>query len=235
MYHDIAEQIIELINKGVFTRKLPTEAELMRRYSVSRNTIRRAIDLVYQRGLIRRVQGSGYFINDLPNQSKAIVNLSVGPGETMHGGDYHLSSKVVTFDKIIADATLAARMRVDTGSELYRIVRLRDLDGERYCLEEAYYLTTIAPVITVEAANHSIFDFLAESYGIRVSSCENYIGMTTLSPDQAVVLQEKSKQQFLTLTQLNYYGNNQVFNYSTTIFVYPDLRFYFLSSHLQSN
>lgn len=235
MYHDIANQIVELINKGVFKTKLPTEAELMRRYGVSRNTIRRAIDLVYQRGLIRRVQGSGYFINDLPDRSKAMVNLSVGPDETMHSGDYRLTSKVVTFDKIVAAPDLAARMHIDPGSELYRVVRLRYLSDELYCLEEAYYLTSVAPVITTDAVNHSIFDFLRENYGVRISSCENYIEMRNLTPDQAVVLDKKVNEPFMTLTQLNYYGNSQVFNFSNTIFVYPNLRFYFMSTHPQSN
>jgi len=65
VYHDIADDITKSINEGLFDKKLPTEVQLMARYNVSRNTIRKAIDLVYQKGLLRRVQGSGYFINDI--------------------------------------------------------------------------------------------------------------------------------------------------------------------------
>ena len=64
MYREIATKLVAAIQDGVFTVKLPTEAQLMERYHASRNTIRKAIDLIYQQGLLRRVQGSGYYITN---------------------------------------------------------------------------------------------------------------------------------------------------------------------------
>lgn len=48
MYRDISTKLVAAIQDGIFTVKLPTEAQLMERYQASRNTIRKAIDLVYQ-------------------------------------------------------------------------------------------------------------------------------------------------------------------------------------------
>ncbi|KRM56144.1 transcription regulator [Lacticaseibacillus sharpeae JCM 1186 = DSM 20505] len=235
LYHDIAEDIIAKINNGEFDTKLPTEQALMNQYNVSRNTIRRAIDVVYQRGLLRRVQGSGYYINQLPSTSKAILNLSVGTGGPMHSAEYHLTSHVVTFDKILAPHKLARLMSVVDGTELYRVVRLRFLDDVEYSLECSYYLTSVVPVLTVDAVNNSIFGFVRETYGIRVTSSEDYISMEALQPDQASLLGREVGDEVMALSQLNFYGNNSLFNYSTTYFVYPDLRFYVHSSHLSSN
>lgn len=235
MYHDIAEDIIAQINRGEFEQKLPTEKTLMDTYQVSRNTIRRAIDVVYQRGLLRRVQGSGYYINQLPSSSKAILNLSVGTGIAMHSPDYHLTSHVVTFDKILADHPLARTMSIPDGTELYRVVRVRFLDKIEYSLEQAYYLTSVIPVITVEAVNHSIFDFLKETYGIQTTSSEHYISMAELQADQASLLGKEVGTPVMALSQLNFHGNTALFNYSTTYFVYPDMQFYFHASHLSSN
>lgn len=235
LYHDIAEDIIAKINNGVFDTKLPTEQALMQQYDVSRNTIRRAIDVVYQRGLLRRVQGSGYYINQLPSSSKAILNLSIGTGEPMHSPEFHLTSHVVTFDKILAPHHLARLMNVVDGTEMYRVVRLRFLDDVEYSLESSYYLTSVVPVLTVDAVNNSIFAFLRETYGIKTSSSEDYISLEALGPDQSSLLGKEVGDEVMALSQLNYYGNNTLFNYSTTFFVYPDLRFYVHSSHLSSN
>lgn len=65
MYHQIAEKLLQAIQSGEYKTKLPTEQELMKQFNVSRNTIRRAIDVVYQHGLLRRIQGSGYYINNV--------------------------------------------------------------------------------------------------------------------------------------------------------------------------
>ena len=59
MYHDIAEQLIQDILAGKYPVKLPTEQVLMNRYQASRNTIRKALDVIFAHGLVRRVQGSG--------------------------------------------------------------------------------------------------------------------------------------------------------------------------------
>ncbi|MCC8166455.1 MAG: GntR family transcriptional regulator [Planctomycetes bacterium] len=45
-------------------QKIPTEAELMERFSVSRNTIRQAINLLVGEGFLVKVQGSGTFISE---------------------------------------------------------------------------------------------------------------------------------------------------------------------------
>lgn len=55
MYHDIAEQLIQDILAGKYPVKLPTEQVLMDRYQASRNTIRKALDVIFAHGLVRRV------------------------------------------------------------------------------------------------------------------------------------------------------------------------------------
>jgi GntR family transcriptional regulator of bglA len=235
MYHDIATDIIKRINRGDFDTKLPTEQALMDSYGVSRNTIRRAIDLIYQRGLLRRVQGSGYYINSQPSASKAIMNLSAGTGNALHSPETHLTSKVVTFDKVNVDHAHARLMHVADGTEMFRVVRLRYLDGELYCLEHAYFLTALIPVLTVNAVNDSIFEFLKETYAITPTSSDDYVSIEQLTADQASLLDRPLGASVLCLSQLNYCGNGSFFNYSITHYVYPGMHFYFHAAPLASN
>ncbi|AMV66767.1 putative transcriptional regulator of N-Acetylglucosamine utilization, GntR family [Pediococcus damnosus] len=116
MYHDIADDLIHSIENKLFSQKLPTEHQLMERYNVSRNTIRKAIDIVAQKGLVRRVQGSGYFINDISQAKHTVVNLTMGNSRTR----YHtqMTSKIVTFDEIHADESLAKEFGARNGEAL---------------------------------------------------------------------------------------------------------------------
>lgn len=63
-YKWVAERLEELIERNIRTgtQKLPTEQELCKRYHVSRQTVRMALSLLEERGLIVSKQGSGSYI-----------------------------------------------------------------------------------------------------------------------------------------------------------------------------
>lgn len=118
----------------------------MERYQASRNTIRKAIDLVYQQGLLRRVQGSGYYITNIQLQHKTVVNLSARSLFNSHVHPRTLTSKILTFDTIHGDSALSRKLNIPVDEELYRIIRLRYWHDQLYCLEKAYYLRSVVPI-----------------------------------------------------------------------------------------
>ncbi|MCD7716822.1 MAG: substrate-binding domain-containing protein [Lachnospiraceae bacterium] len=63
-YKALAESLKkEIIRRGPLgNQKLPTEAELMRAYGVSRQTVRQALSLLHKGGWIEKRQGSGTYI-----------------------------------------------------------------------------------------------------------------------------------------------------------------------------
>lgn len=70
MYVVIAEDLKQDLYRKVYApgQRLPSELELADKYHVSRITSRKAIDLLFEQGLVRRVQGSGTYVADsLPN------------------------------------------------------------------------------------------------------------------------------------------------------------------------
>ena len=78
-YLHIAEILRDQINFNIRNgiNKLPTEHSLCQKYSVSRQTVRQAFDLLIAEGLIERRQGSGTFICDkfFDNSKKFIAIL----------------------------------------------------------------------------------------------------------------------------------------------------------------
>lgn len=64
LYRQVATQIVEQIEEGQLgeTTKLPPEAELARRYGVSRPTLREALGALEREGFIAKIHGIGTFV-----------------------------------------------------------------------------------------------------------------------------------------------------------------------------
>lgn len=68
----------DFLQDGKPGKKLPTETELMQRYHMSRQTVRRALQQLSDEGLIQRCQGSGSYIaepeRDIPKNIAILVS-----------------------------------------------------------------------------------------------------------------------------------------------------------------
>jgi GntR family transcriptional regulator of bglA len=229
LYTSIANDLIEQIRKHLFKEKLPTEYELMQKYDVSRNTIRKAVDIISQKGLVRRVQGSGYYINDFGPGADQIVNLTMGVNENHN--PHKLTSRVVTFDRVIADQAMAVQFNCTLGDELYRVIRYRFREGKPYTLEYAYYEREEVPFLPVEAAHESILDFIRTEYDIRVNSSDQYVGIERFPSEAASITGFPQGEDYIVLYQSHYRKNNILFNFSKTYYLDRNTRFYFHASN----
>ena len=63
LYAEVARSVFESIRTKKYRDKLPTEDALMKQYKVSKGTIRTAMTLLEQEGLIVKRLGSGTFVN----------------------------------------------------------------------------------------------------------------------------------------------------------------------------
>lgn len=65
-YQDLIEYIMSLIESGALTpgNKLSSENELARQFGISRQTVRTAIGILEEQGVLRRVKGSGTYLSD---------------------------------------------------------------------------------------------------------------------------------------------------------------------------
>ncbi|WP_283680474.1 GntR family transcriptional regulator [Lentilactobacillus sp. Marseille-Q4993] len=90
--------------KYKINQKLPTESELMKLYSVSRYTVRRAVGDLEHEGYIYRVQGGGMYVDDWINKkTKTEANRQNIGIITTHIADYIFPSIISGIDQVMSD------------------------------------------------------------------------------------------------------------------------------------
>ncbi|MCL1855641.1 MAG: GntR family transcriptional regulator [Clostridia bacterium] len=78
-YQAVADVLRKAIARGVFSdgQALSTEAELKDRFGVSRQTVRQAIALLENDGLVQRKRGSGTYVAHGPRRHGSVLNVGV--------------------------------------------------------------------------------------------------------------------------------------------------------------
>lgn len=235
-YQTIANQLAEEILNADFNDKLPSEFELMERFSVSRNTIRNALNVLYNQGMVKRIQGSGYFVNHALNDNSGnVMNLANKVGLDALGKRYYpVESQVLALEIIPAGPDIAKLLICDEQEPLYFVKRLRSSHHQLISIEEAYYLKKEVPYLTKEICEHSIFSFIMKNYNIEIKNADEYIAIHPLTPDEARLSGLPVGHPTLKVEEVNFLKNSQPFNYSRTYHFQQDLTLYYhVSNYLR--
>lgn len=130
--HLLADELRSQIEAGTWPpgAKLPSEPELARRRSVSRSSMRAAITVLEEEGMVSRRHGSGTYVTHrptLPNdlsRNFGVSSLIASTGLTPGAADE-------TCELVAAPPAVAAELEVEMGTPLSCLRRVRTADGRR--------------------------------------------------------------------------------------------------------
>jgi GntR family transcriptional regulator len=189
LYHRIYAVLRERIVKGYYPpdRPIPSEGDLSESFSVSRITIRRAMEMLTAEHLVTRTRGRGTFVNprDEDNRfNKAVVSNINSLFSYLNDVGKSTRLKVISLDRGEAPPRICAQMGVVPTTELVRAVRVRLLDKRPYSLSIAYLLPEIGGMLKrQDLANTNMIDLVQEA-GASVEQVEQTL-TATLADDYA--------------------------------------------------
>lgn len=128
--------------------KLPSEHELMGRFGVTRSTVRRAIEQLEARFLVRRVHGSGTFVN---RRVDYLISSRLAP--SLHATIERAGSVARTFVVDVSEAPLPAdiaeRFGIAEGTGCMRLVRVGYIDDHPATAAEEWIAPGVADHVDV--------------------------------------------------------------------------------------
>jgi GntR family transcriptional regulator len=182
LYHQLERVLAERIAEGRYRDGFPGDLELAAEFSVSRGTVRQALDRLARSGLIVRQQGRGSFV-------AAPLEYPLGRfyrfAHEMQVRGIPESSRVLARGIVRAPAAVAAALGIARGDRLLRVVRLR-LAGDRpLLLETSHFPDDVgAPLRFADLSAGSMYDLLEHS-GVRLSQVTEEVHPVSLRDDEA--------------------------------------------------
>lgn len=219
-YDYIATALEERIRSSLAPRDLlPTERDLMAEFGVSRATVRHAIRVLIDRGLVYNVHGSGTFVADPAVVSKKLRLTSFS--EDMRERGRVGSSRMISSRVAPAPAEVTEALEVAEGEPLRFIERLRLANDQPMAYEQVYLPSDLLDPDVIEfdliEEGASLYELMAAG-GIHVERAAQTIGAVNLPAEQARLLDQAVGAAAIRVVRVSFSDRGRPVEHATTIY-----------------
>jgi GntR family transcriptional regulator len=214
IYQQVKNHILKSIQQGELLpdERLPAERKLAEEMSVSRMTVRRALNELIQEGRIYTKPGLGTFVAE-PRLSRRVIVTS-GFSEDLRKSGFTVTSKV--FEKGVqhASADVAALLKLPPRDQVVFLERLRQVDGEPFAYQKAYLPKKLCPDLhTLDFTDRSLYATMRERYDLWMERADLTLEANEPSQREQELLELAPGVPVLVMVRISYLANDVPIEY----------------------
>ncbi|MGG7176838.1 GntR family transcriptional regulator [Clostridium paraputrificum] len=208
---DIIRDLIEKITLGEIPidSRIPSEAQLAIKYDCNRHTIRKVLESLIERGYLRKAHKGPTYVNSLPSDH----SLTLSSFYELHKSD-NIKTEVIKFKLIKASDKISNILKIDTGSKIWSIIRVRYVGTVPNHIEETYMPYSIFENLSLEHCSTSILNYVEEECGYEISHGIKSIKAIKLNNKNSNLLKLPEDSLALQIEHTGYLTNGRVYEYS---------------------
>ena len=212
LYLQLAGRLATRIYAGAWSagEALPSERTLSESVGVSRITARKAIALLVEQGLIRRVRGAGSFIT--PRVEDPLSRLT-GFTRKMEQRGFRPDSIWLERGLRAANRDETVRLGLPPGAAVASLRRLRRADGIVMAVEHSALPAAIVP--DPQAIGVSLYSYL-EQRGVAVVRALQHFRAVNASSEIASLMEIEPRTALLVITRIGYSADQRAIELTDT-------------------
>lgn len=212
LYHQLKEELTKMIERKYSPGDLiPTESEIEELFSVSRMTVRLAVNTLVEEGLVIKRQGKGTFVQS-PKITHSLSSITSWTQEML---DRSLTPKTLTteYSEMVCPRKIAQLLKLtNPEQQVIRLKRIRYANDEPMCIMINYLVKQEIPGFNEQSLKgESLYKVLAEKYGVIITKAQETVEAREASEYEAEVLQIEPYAPVLFVTRLSYLPSDKPF------------------------
>ncbi|AZO95757.1 GntR family transcriptional regulator [Halocella sp. SP3-1] len=170
-YKIIASEITQRIHTGDYSpgTYLPSENQLAREFEVTRTTIRKALNILKQKGTIDSFQGKGYIVRQLHWEQSLLQFYSFG--HNIAENILNPATKLLSYQKINGLKNINEFLNI----ELWEIIRLRLMNENPLILETSYIPVKYLPQFEADELKQNSLYNLMKKNNVNIIKAKEYL------------------------------------------------------------
>ncbi|WEV37431.1 GntR family transcriptional regulator [Lactobacillus sp. ESL0677] len=223
--HDIKQNILNNKYDGM---RLPDERSLAEHYQVSRSSMKRAMELLSQQGIVFKKRGSGTFINPLYLKNQSLFRYegsNLGLTDSLKVPGKTQKIKLLDFHVIKVPESIGQDLFLNKNDFVYEFRRLRLMDDQPFLIETGYLPIKIVPELKPQHLQNSLFNYLEDTQNKVVTKAFLNITVDPSSTDDQKQLQLKPTEPVGVMEGIFFLDDGTPFEFSTMRVHYQYMRF----------
>ena len=160
LYIQVKNDIYRKIENREYTNMLPSEKLLVELYDVSRVTLRKALEVLEEEGLISRKAGFGTVINQNLSELKNFTMVKSLTNEMKEIGAKNIETFSSTISILYANKEMMDLFSCDSSKKLYNLRRLRGVNEKPIVFSNTWLNIDIDLPTSKDFLFGSLYDFL---------------------------------------------------------------------------
>ncbi|WP_270639597.1 trehalose operon repressor [Longibaculum muris] len=213
-YQMIYQDLLDKIKQRVIQPNtyLPSENELMKQYDASRDTVRKALNLLLQNGYIQKNKGKGSLVLDMDRIAFPVSGVTSFKElqKTLHGD-------VETIVNMFLEEDVSNDLKDDLYMEkgkIYHVERIRKIDGEKVILDTDYLNGEIVKGLKIEHAKNSLYEYIEKELGLKVSFARKEITVVKATQREKQLLDMLDYDLLVCVKSYTYLEDATLFQYT---------------------
>lgn len=199
-YEHIADVLRQRCGELSDGSQLSSEKELAAEFGVSIMTVRRALELLDEEGIVRRVLGRGTFVQRrIVAKGDQLTSFS----EDMQMRGLRPSSRLIGIDVLEAPEEVQKDLHLGSGEQVVALERLRLADDEPMCIETAHLSARFSDILEDDSLEGSLHTLLAE-HGYQLETAVRRIRAVAVAERPALLLGLHAGDPVLQVVQIFY-------------------------------
>ncbi|CAM3888970.1 trehalose operon repressor [Mesobacillus thioparans] len=214
-YLSIYEEIARQIQEGHYPAKtiLPSENEFADMYQTSRETIRKALNLLAQNGFIQKIRGKGSLVLDLKRHQFPISGLISFKelAENMGG-----TAKTTVEEFVLEQAgnNIGRELNVEIDEMAWKVKRVRHIDEERVILDKDFIVERHVPGLSRHKCENSIFEYIEKELEKKISFAKKEFTVEEPNAEDQELLDMEGFHAIVIVKNYIYFDDATLFQYT---------------------
>jgi DNA-binding GntR family transcriptional regulator len=206
-------QVADYLRNNIYSEewgkgeRIPSENQIMSDLNVSRGTVKKAVSMIVNEGLLKQIQGKGTYVTE------GDLSYPLGKGllsfaESLDNQHLAYETKVITSEFRKVTKEIASKLGLTLGDEYLYIKRIRFVEGEKVMLIENRLNTKLCPGLEKYDLNkESLFKVIEKTSGKSIAYSESRYAARVMGEKRAKILEVPEESPVLHLEQLVYLEN----------------------------